>query len=265
MKSLFYVLAVVAIGTSGFFGWSAKKNFEQQITDRDDLIQRNKNLSASINKEEETKRQNEAAKKLALDEESEAKAGLEAAQAKAREFNNTLDDIKGNLEVQLAEKKKIDDTIAAIRAKFPGINLEEVPDKVKELEATVKRLDAEREDSEVIKAGLEADVAKNLSEISRVNDKVAESIKRVSGNIFQATLTAVDNDYNFAIIGAGEKSGLTGDSKLLVLREGRLIARLGITKLEANSAVGDVEPGSLRAGAVLRPGDQVILAKVRSN
>ncbi|MGC6459425.1 MAG: hypothetical protein ACON4R_13780 [Akkermansiaceae bacterium] len=265
MKSLFYVLALATIGTSGFFGWTAKKNFEKQVDDRNSLIDQNKNLSNSIAREEETKVKNTAQKKVALAEESEAKAGLEASQAKARERTNTLDSIKGNLEIQLAEKKKIDDTISAIRAKFPGINLEEVPVKVKELEATVKRLDAAREDSEVIKAGLESDVAKNRAEIARLSDKIDDSIRRVSGNVFQATITAVDNNYNFCIIGAGEKSGLTGDSKLLVLREGRLIAKLFISKLEANSAIGDLEPESLRSGVVIRPGDQVILAKVRSN
>jgi hypothetical protein len=265
MKAIFYVLAIVTIGASGFFGWTAKKNFEKQVADRDGLIGQNENLSNNITREEETKVKNTATKKVALDEESEAKAGLEAAQANAREKTKTLDSIKGNLEIQLAEKKKIDDTIAAIRAKFPGINLEDVPEKVKELEADVKRLDAEREDSEVIKAGLESDVAKNRSEITRLNEKIADSIKSVSGNIFQATITAADNNYNFCIIGAGEKSGLTGDSKLLVLRGGRLIAKLSISKLEANSAIGDVEPGSLRSGVMIRPGDQVILAKVRSN
>lgn len=265
MKSLFYFLSIVAIGASGFFGWSAKKNYEQQVIDRDELIVANKNLSNNITTQEETKVGNKAAKELALDEESEAQAGLQAAQAKAREFGNTLDDIEAKLEVAMAEKKKIDDSIMAIRDKFPGIELEEVPDKVKELEATVKRLDAEREDSEVIKAGLEGDVAKNLAEISRLQEKISDSVRRVSGNVFQAPVTAVDNNYNFVIIGAGEKSGLTGDSKLLVLRGGRLIARLFISKLEANSAIGDIEPGSLRAGVMVRPGDQVILAKVRAN
>jgi len=265
MKPLFYFLSIVAIGAAGFFGWSAKKNFEQQIVDRNELIDNNTRLSKSISEQEEEKTKRTAAKKLALDEESEANAGLEAAQAKAREFKTTLDDVNNNLEVANGEKKEIDDAITALRGKFPGIELEEVPAKIKELEASVKRLDGEREDSEVAKAGLESDVAKNIAEIERLDVKIEESIRRVSGNVFQATITAVDNNWNFVMIGAGEKSGLTGDSKLLVQRSGRLIAKLFITKLEANSAVADVEPGSLRAGVIIQPGDQVILAKVRSN
>ncbi|MDB4355224.1 hypothetical protein N9Z55_04935, partial [Akkermansiaceae bacterium] len=85
------------------------------------------------------------------------------------------------------------------------------------------------------------------------------------GNTFQATIVAVDNDWNFVVIGAGEKSGLTGDSKLLIQRDGRLLGRLLISKLEPNTAVADVEPGSLRNGVALQAGDQVILESVSSN
>lgn len=265
MKSLFYFLSIVAIGAAGFFGWSAKKNYEQQIVDRDALIDSNKRLSKSINEQTQEKITRTEQRKVALAEEAEAVAGLEAAQAKGREFQNTLESIQANLDEANAKKKEIDDAIAELRKKVPGIELEEVPAEVKRLEAKVKKLEAERQDAEVVKSGLEEDVAKNLAEIGRLEEKIEESILRVSGNVFQATITAVDNNWNFVMIGAGEKSGLTGDSRLLVQRGGRLIAKLFITKLEANTAVADVEPGSLRSGVIIQPGDQVILAKVRAN
>jgi hypothetical protein len=265
MKSLFYALAIVAIGAAGFFGWSAKQKFADQLVERNELTDANTRLSNDNNAKEKEKQEKTAARELALDEESKAKAGLEAAEGKTGDKEKTLAQIENDLTSKLARQKEIDDSIEEIRKKFPGIRLEEVPVKVKELEATVKRLNAEREDAEVIKAGLESDVSSNLAEISRVEEKIEDSIERVSRNVFQATVTAVDNNWNFAVIGAGEKSGLTGDSKLLVQRGGRLIGKLAISKLEANSAVADVVPGSLRPGVIIRPGDQVILAKVRSN
>jgi hypothetical protein len=51
----------------------------------------------------------------------------------------------------------------------------------------------------------------------------------------------------------------------LIQRNGRLLGKLLISKLEPNSAVADVEPGTLRNGIALQPGDQVILESVRSN
>jgi hypothetical protein len=265
MKSIFYVLAIVAIGAAGFFGWTAKANYTKQLADRDELVENNKRLSKSIKERELEEAEATEAMKLALDDESKSKAELEAAKAKATEYASTLDSVSGDLEIAIANKKKIDDSIESLRNQFPGIELEEVDGIVKEMESKQKKLVAEEEDSLLVKTKLEEEVAKNLAETIRVNEKIEVSIKRVEGNTFQATVTAVDNDWNVVVIGAGEKSGLTGDSKLLVQRDGRLLGKLTISKLEATSAVAEIEPGSLRVGVALRPGDQVILESVRSN
>ena len=265
MKSLFYFLSIVAIGAAGFFGWTAKDNYAAQLKKRDDLIQQNKNLSQNISDETEAKRLATLALEEAEKQKSKAKAELVSAEGTAGDLANTLDDVNGQLEIAVAQKKKIDSSIDALRAKFPGIELEEVPRIVKTMEDDEKKLIAEEEDATLVKKRLEADVAKNLADSSRVISKVEESVKRVEGNTFQATITAVDNDWNFVVIGAGEKSGLTGDSKLLIHRDGRLLGKLLLSKLEPNSAVADVEPGSLVPGVALRRGDQVILETVRSN
>ena len=265
MKSIFYSLAIVAIAAAGFFGWTAKDNYEAKIKERDGLILDNRNLSDNIDRETTNKETATAAKDLALNEEAKAGAELEAAKSKATELASSLDAVSGELEVAAAEKKKIDDSIEALRGKFPGIELEEVPRVVKDMEANQKRLVGEEQDASLVKKRLEEDIAKNLAESSRIVEKINQSIKRVEGNTFQATIVAVDNDWNFVVIGAGEKSGLTGDSKLLIQRDGRLLGRLLISKLEPNTAVADVEPGSLRNGVALQAGDQVILESVSSN
>ena len=264
-ETLTYSLAIVAIAVSGFLGWNAKEKYEAKVKQRIELQGQNKNLTASISKEETNRDTATEAKDLALDEASKAKAELDSAKSQATEFANTLDSVSGDLEVAAAEKKKIDASMEALRGKFPGIELEEVPRVVKDMEANQKKLVGEEEDASLVKKRLEEDIAKNLAESSRIVEKINQSIKRVEGNTFQATIVAVDNDWNFVVIGAGEKSGLTGDSKLLIQRDGRLLGRLLISKLEPNTAVADVEPGSLRNGVALQAGDQVILESVSSN
>ena len=264
-EALTYSLAIVAIAVSGFFGWNAKEKYVEKTKERIILEGENKTLSANIEREEGNKETATQEKELALDEKSKAKAELDSAKSQASEFANTLDSVSGDLEVAAAEKKKIDASMEALRGKFPGIELEEVPRVVKDMEASQKRLVGEEEDASLVKKRLEEDIAKNLAESSRIVEKINQSIKRVEGNTFQATIVAVDNDWNFVVIGAGEKSGLTGDSKLLIQRDGRLLGRLLISKLEPNTAVADVEPGSLRNGVALQAGDQVILESVSSN
>ena len=264
-EALTYSLAIVAIAVSGFFGWNAKEKYVEKTKERIILEGENKTLSANIEREEGNKEAATQAKELALEEKSKAKAELDSAKSQASEFANTLDSVSGDLEVAAAEKKKIDASMEALRGKFPGIELEEVPRVVKDMEANQKRLVGEEEDASLVKKRLEEDIAKNLAESSRIAEKNLQSIKRVEGNTFQATIVAVDNDWNFVVIGAGEKSGLTGSSKLLIQRDGRLLGKLLISKLEPNTAVADVEPGSLRNGVALQAGDQVILESVSAN
>ena len=264
-ETLTYSLAIVAIAVSGFFGWNAKEKYVEKTKERIILEGENKTLSANIEREEGNKETATQAKELALEEKSTANAQLDSAKGKGTELAKTLESVSSNLEVAAADKKKIDASMEALRGKFPGIELEEVPGVVKDMEANQKRLVGEEEDASLVKKRLEEDIAKNLAESSRIVEKINQSIKRVEGNTFQATIVAVDNDWNFVVIGAGEKSGLTGDSKLLIQRDGRLLGRLLISKLEPNTAVADVEPGSLRNGVALQAGDQVILESVSSN
>ena len=265
MKLISYALAILAIAAAGFTGWNAKDNYSKEVVKQDGLIQNNVTLTRNIQEKEGEKTAADSAKDLALDEESKAKAELEAGKSKATELANTLDSISGDLEVAAAEKKKIDASMEALRGKFPGIELEEVPRVVKDMETSQKKLVGEEQDASLVKKRLEEDIAKNLAESSRIVEKINQSIKRVEGNTFQATIVAVDNDWNFVVIGAGEKSGLTGESRLLIQRDGRLLGKLLISKLEPNTAVADVEPGSLRNGVVLQAGDQVILESVSAN
>jgi len=265
MKSLFYVLSVVAIGAAGFFGWTAKDNYAQQLDDRNGLITKNTELSKSIKDQEEEKAKEEDARALALDEEAEKKAALESAVSKEKEIRRTLAEYQTQLEEVEADEKKVDEGIVKIQELFPDIQLDEVAAKVQSMEEQEKKLNAEIEDLELFKTKLNEDIAKNGSEIVRVQGKVTESMDNIKGKTFQASITSVDRRWDFVIIGAGEKSGLAPDTKLLVVRGGKLIGKLSIHQLEANRAVADIDPGSVKVGSSLRAGDQVILEKVRSN
>ncbi len=265
MKSIFYILSVVAIGAAGFFGWEAKSKFEEQLSVRNGLIEDNKRLSKDITQKEKDKEQSTAARDLAKDERAETKAGLEAAVSSEGGLNRTLETIGSELETAVGEEAQIDKAITQIEELFPGIQLEEVPVKYQEMVDNEKKLVSQVEEFELIKTKLQETIAKNIADAKRTGGKIQAANDRVRGNTFQATVTGVDNEWNFVVIGAGENSGLTADSTLLVQRGGRLLGKLSVHKLEANSAIADIVPGSLSVGAILQRGDQVILEKVRSN
>ena len=98
-ETLTYSLAIVAIAVSGFLGWNAKEKYEAKVKDRIELQGQNKNLTASISKEETNRDTATEAKDLALDEASKAKAELEAAKGSGAEKAKTLESVSSNLEV----------------------------------------------------------------------------------------------------------------------------------------------------------------------
>jgi len=265
MKSVFYFLAVAAISAAGFFGWSAKEKQTEKIGTRKAREDENKSLSADIDLERKHKIESDEKNKIALQEQSDMEADLDIQTNNVKVEKKQLEELLNSLEEVKVREQTALDAIAVVEAKFPGIPLDQVEAKVNEMKAEKNDLDAEIDDLDLFKGKLEKEIITKKEETDRSNEKISAAMTRVAGNTFQASITAVDPNWDFVVIAAGEKSGLTGDSTLLVTRSGRLLAKLEITQLEANRTIADIIPGSAKKGVTLRAGDQVILEKVRSN
>lgn len=265
MKTIFYALSLLAIGASGFFGWTAKQKFDAQIAERIEMTGKNEKLSKEITVKEKVKEDSSNARSVALDERASAEQGFKAAVSKAGELARTLSDVGSELEEAVAKEADVTKTIASIREMFPGIELEQVPAKYQELVDREKKLDTEKGDLELFKQKLTEEIAKTRGEVARVRGNINEGMNRVMNNNFQATITSVDNEWNFVIIGAGEKAGLVNGTTLLVSRGGTLIGKVKVDKVEASRSVGDIDAKSLRPGVVIQRGDQVVLETVKAN
>ncbi len=265
MKSLFYALAVVSIIAAGFFTWQVKEKYAEKIGDRDELLDKNKKLGQNIETRQEEKKVAEADKATAVDNKAEVFAQFDSSQAQGKQLARDLEEVEDRFAAAKAKQAEVTKIIKEIEAMFPGTPLDGVPAVYEGLVAKQRELEKELEDQELFKEKLVKEVTKNNDEITRVGDKISESRARVRGNDFQATVTSVNNEWDFLVIAAGERSGLAGDSRLLVQRDGRLLGKVAISSLEANQAVAEIVPGTLAPGAVIQAGDQVILEKVHSN
>jgi len=265
MKLLLYILAVAAIVAAGFFSMQVKDKYATKIDEREDIKGQNKTLSDNILDKEDEKKVAEADKQAAIDQKEEVFAEFSSSEAQGKQLARDLEAVEERFTAAKARKAEVDKIMKEIEDMFPGTELDQVPQIYADLEAEKRKLDKEIEEQEIVKEGLVKEVTKNNDEIKRVGTKIAESKARVRKNDFQATVSSVNNEWDFLVIGAGEKSGLAGDSRLLVQRGGRLIGKVAISSLEANQAVAEVVPGTLAPGAIIRPGDQVILEKVKAN
>lgn len=271
MKALFYVIALLAIGAAAYFSNINKENFIEQQTVRIDTINQNKKVSANADKtkvelDDESKKLTDA--KSARAEVEESIASLES---KARELNREKAEIDSTLEEQAAELKAGEDSLEAARealAKlgFTGeVTADNIDGKIKELEDKRKVLIADIDELDTNIDAATNTVAKNRTEIGRLAGRKAERDARIRRNAMESVITAVDQDWGFVVIGAGSSSGFTPQTNLIVKRDGRIIAEVKPSSIEASQTIAEVDFDTVAPGVRLQPGDRVILAKPATN
>ncbi|MGJ8696119.1 MAG: hypothetical protein ACSHYF_07360 [Verrucomicrobiaceae bacterium] len=266
MKNILYIIAVVAIAAAGVFGWQVKSKTEEKIEARNALKAQNTQLTKTINTETDNKKAAEEATAAAQSGKDEAVASVDNAKAKEGDLKRTLDQEESRLASEKARVAKVDKFVAEIKKQLDGdVELDEIPGIVDALREEKNVKTKKVEELDLIREKLERNVTESQAEIVRVSNKIQESKARVSGNTFQASVASVNNEWGFLVINAGEKSGLSGDSKLILTRDGRSLGKVLISSLEANQAIAEVVPESIAPGVRPQPGDSVILANTAAN
>lgn len=93
---------------------------------------------------------------------------------------------------------------------------------------------------------------KNKGELdSFLNPKGAVVLPSLSGKV-----TAVDPKWDFVIVDMGANHGLLKNGELSISREGKLVARVKVSKVETDYAIANVMPGFKKSE--IREGDAVL-------
>ncbi|MDB4618225.1 hypothetical protein OAG53_00970 [Akkermansiaceae bacterium] len=267
MKNIFYILAVLAVGAAAYTGWQVKDKTASEIDARDVLRIENGRQSKSIDQKKEEKAESITAADTARSEKDETVAKLDSAKSNFSAAERTLDEEEARLAEQNERAANVDKLIAEIKQSIgdPNIEIQDVPDIVSSLEEDKKTKDKQLEELEIVRENLEKTIASTKEDITRKETKIAERKARIAGNTFSATVSTVNNQWGFLVINAGEKSGLAGDSKLLLTRNGRLLGKVLVSSLEGNQSIGEIVPDSLAPGVRAQAGDVVILEDTAAN
>jgi len=269
MKPLFYVLALVATLGGAFYSYKLSERFTEQQklrldanTKNTELLAQEKKTLAELSAENTllTKAQDDqTATELAISSLKSAESGLKHDIAT---LETTLEEQKAQFD-QL--NKAIEAVTEALKGLGEGVNLNNIADKVKELNNKKLELEKKRDD-----------LAANIDGATKTRDaKKAESVRladvktkrdsRIRQNSMESVITAVNQEWGFVMVGAGSNTGFTPQTKLLVQRDGHLIGKLQPTSIEPNQTLADIDFDSLAAGVRLQPGDKVILAEPATN
>ena len=98
-----------------------------------------------------------------------------------------------------------------------------------------------------------------------VTERDAARNSRMRRNAMESVVTAVNEDWGFVVIGAGSNTGFTPQTKLLVKRDGRLIAEVQPSSIEPSQTIAEIDKDSVAPGARIQPGDRVILSTPATN
>jgi predicted RNase H-like nuclease (RuvC/YqgF family) len=269
MKTVFYILAILVSVGAIYFGMTLSERFENVQSARIVANETNRSVTASA----------EAADIKIVEEKDlleTSRNNLEVATQSVLALQSTSSALKNEaakLDTQLAQQdeefKELDKTLKEVQAAFvdlgEDVNIDNLADKINEIEEDIKVKRAKVEELETLVGGARTNLAARQRDVERLEQRRTARSERISRNAMEARVTAVNHDWGFIVIGAGTNSGFDPQTSLLVTRDGRLIGRVTPSSVEATQTIAEIDPKTLAPGVRIQSGDRVILAKPAGN
>ncbi|MGI8432918.1 MAG: hypothetical protein ACR2MW_11595 [Chthoniobacterales bacterium] len=197
---------------------------------------------------------------------SGAKTKIAAAEAKAQTAETELSKAQSEKaeveakaqasEAQIADLQKQVATVAA-GAGGGGPDGTGAPNESQgALEDAKKQLEAAEQEKAVL--GEKVKAAQEQLAAMQEEKKRREAGSNTPG--VHGTVLAVNQAYNFVVLGIGARQGVVPNSEMLVLRDGSLIGKIRISSVEPTTSIGDIVTSSLPRGVEVQPGDTVVYA-----
>lgn len=269
MKAIFYILALLVTGGAAYLSNDNLKKFEQQKNDKLEALAAFKVMAKKGDDKEVQLKDEKAALEIARKDKADAESSIDTLVAKEKDLTSDLKDLESTLaeqKVKFADLKKIqDEVVSMMKEAGDDVNLDNLAEKVGEVKAD---RDAKAKKFEELTSLVEAAnkaVESNQAEIGRLADRSAARDSRIRRNAMESVVSAVNDDWGFVIIGAGSSTGFTPQTKLLVKRDGRLIAEVKPSSIEPSQTIAEIDLETLAPGARIQPGDRVILANPATN
>lgn len=269
MKAILYVLALLAIGGAGYLSYENLNKFENQKQIKIETISKNNDMSKKGDAKQVELDKEKAALTAATSDKADAEASLENLEAKEKTLRRDLAELEGTLEEQKEKLANIEKTRVALENQLKeageDVTFENLAEKVQQIEDDKKEKTKQLGELESLVEAAQKVVETNQAEIARLADRAAARDSRIRRNAMESVVSAVNDDWGFVVIGAGSSTGFSPQTRLLVKRDGRLIAELKPSSIEPSQTIAEIDLESVAPGARIQPGDRVILANPATN
>lgn len=254
MANVFGILTMIVLLLAGFVAFKNKERYANEITEtntqKENLKQSQLRFKTAQDNLAET-----IAKREEVDGENVKLASDQAAQEKTNK----------DLESQITEKTSKRD-----EQKTKLDEIREQTAKIGDIKELAPKMNASKAELEQLAQDITAAEAK-LANLTSQNNSVEGQIAAMkkmfdtisSGSSLPTVNTRIRSIYptwGFVTLAAGNSAGVVGNSTLEVVRDGKVIAKLLVTAVEANSASASIVPDSIAADTTLMVGDRVVAA-----
>ena len=269
MKAVFYSLALLATGGAAFFSFSAKQKFEEQKDLKETKIIENKDMGDKVAKQDAALTEEKGLLETAKSDREQVRQSNDTLTATNKKLGRDLANEEGRLEEQKATFAKLKEAQEEINKSLDDIGgnveLTDIPEMMVNLENERQEKEKQLDELEKLVEAAQKNVERNQAEIGRLADRDASRDARIRRNAMESTVTAVNDDWGFVVIGAGSNTGFTPQTKLLVKRGGRLIGQVKPSSIGPSQTIAEIDKDSVAPGVRIQPGDRVILAAPATN
>ncbi|MDA9922418.1 hypothetical protein N9E25_03705 [Verrucomicrobiales bacterium] len=258
MKKFVMILAGLAMIGAVAVGVINKGDREDIVTELEGLDISVKDVNAKLNVAEDKREDTLEKETQAKDGRNQAAAAVEGVKQDLKIVERALEDVEAEIKKVEIEQKEID---LAVQRVFPDGNIKSAEELRMTLTMHKDTLTERQNKKAELIAQMEAANQAKQVQISKVREEEKYQNQRaqklaVGGLV--ATVTAVNNEWGFVMVNAGQAHGVSPDASLLVKRGNSRIGRLRIVNLEAASTIADVVDDSIVPGINVQPGDKVI-------
>lgn len=155
------------------------------------------------------------------------RSDLESVKTKAATAEQKLQSVQQDLSAKQAEIEKY------AKALPPGMTIDQVKDKLQDLQTQFTTLDQEKNI-----------LRDQLTKLDGEKKKLEEQAVRRRDGKMPAGLTghimAVNPDWNFVVLDIGANDGVVENVPMIIYRDGKLVGKIKITSVEPSIAIADI-------------------------
>jgi small-conductance mechanosensitive channel len=220
----------------------------------------------TLNTDLQTARQNA---QQARNAEQEARAAQEEAEQQAQELQVRLDDatntlvqVQGELETQRQRADDLQNELEQVtaqrnQAQTSLAQWQALGIPVEKIRSTLAQLSEVREQREALQAENEVfarQIRTLKNELAKYNPEYEREVELPAG--LKGEVVAVDPKWNFVVLNIGEEQGVLKRGKMMVHRNGKLLAKVEIVEVENDRCIANILPGWQQAD--IMEGDQAV-------